>query len=54
MADYYDEIYVVDIREDVEATSSLIANNGITDVLFINNIFASVSLVSDIEEKAQS
>lgn len=54
MADYYDEIYVVDIRESVEATSSLISEHGITDVLFINNIFSAVSLVSDVEEKAQS
>lgn len=54
MADYFDEIYVVDVREDVEATSSLIQNNGITDVLFINNIFAVSSLVDDIEEKAAS
>ncbi len=54
MADYYDEIYVVDVREDVESTYSLIQNNGITDVLFINNIFAVTSLIDDIEEKANS
>lgn len=54
MADYFDEIYVVDVREDTESTYSLIQNNGITDVLFINNIFAVTSLLDDIEEKAAS
>ena len=40
MIDYYDEIYVVDIRETTPNTSAIIADKGITDVLFINNVFA--------------
>ena len=40
MIDYYDEIYVVDIRETTPSTSAIIADKGITDVLFINNVFA--------------
>lgn len=40
MIDYYDEIIVVDIRQDCKATSAIISEYGITDVLVINNVQA--------------
>ena len=40
MIDYYDEIVVIDIRQETKATSAIIAEYGITDVLVINNIQA--------------
>ncbi len=56
MIDYYDEIYVVDIRETTPAISTVIDQKGITDVLFINNVFAAAdaSQIKRISDKAVS
>jgi len=56
MIDYYDEIYVVDIREKTPAISSLISEKGITDVLFINNVFAAADAtqIKRVADKAVS
>ncbi|MEA4964267.1 MAG: DHHW family protein [Oscillospiraceae bacterium] len=54
MIDYYDEIIVVDIREDTDSVASIIANYGITDALVINNVQASESLPADLAAKLAS
>lgn len=56
MIDYYDEIYVIDIRETTPAVSSIVSEKGVTDVLFINNVFAAAdgSQVKRISDKAVS
>lgn len=54
MIDYYEQIVVVDIREDVGSVSSLIAQYNVTDALIINNCQAAVSLRSNLESRALS
>ena len=54
MADYFDEIVVVDIRQDAFAVSDLIAAYGITDALIINNVQASTSLLSNLTAQLTS
>lgn len=51
LVDSFDEIYVIDIRYFGRNAVSYIKENGITDVLFINNIFAANTdkLIAGIE-----
>ena len=46
MIDYYDRVIVADIRESgrMPTTAELMRTYGVTDVLFINNVQAAMSL----------
>ena len=52
LADSFDEIYVIDIRYFGRNAVEYIKENGITDVLFLNNAFAANtnSLIDGIEK----
>lgn len=56
MIDYYEQVIVVDLRQsgNMPTTSELISTYGVTDVLFINNVQAAVSLQSDLRTTALS
>lgn len=54
MIDYFEEIVVVDIRENTKSTGALIEEYGITDVLFINNCQAAISFEDTLRSKALS
>ena len=56
MIDYYEQVIVVDIREsgNMPPTSELISTYGVTDVLFINNVQAAVSLQDSLRTTALS
>ena len=54
MIDYYEQIVVVDIREDVGSVSDIISQYGVTDALIINNYQAVGSLRSNLENRALS
>lgn len=54
MIDYYQHIVVVDIREEVESTGSLIQQYGVTDALIINNAQAVTSLCDSLSRRALS
>ena len=54
MIDYFEQIVVVDLREDTKGTGALIDQYGVTDVLFINNCQAAVTFADTIRAKALS
>ena len=54
MADYFDEILVVDLRQELFSVSSLIDTYGITDALVINNVQASTSLTAQLAARTAS
>lgn len=54
MADYYDEIIVIDIRKDTQSVAKIIADYGITDALIINNVQGATSLQSYLRNKVMS
>ena len=54
MIDYYEQIVVVDIRENAGSTADIIARYGVTDALIINNCQAATSLRSNLESRALS
>ena len=54
MIDYFEQIVVVDIRENTKGTGALIDQYGVTDVLFINNAQAAITFESELREKALS
>lgn len=54
MIDYYEEIIVVDIRSDQHSVAALIPQYGITDVLILNNVQASVSLAKTLQARLNS
>ena len=54
MADYYDEIIVVDIREETPSVASIIRDYGITDALIINNVQAAESHQTVLKAKIMS
>ncbi|MDD6174844.1 MAG: DHHW family protein [Firmicutes bacterium] len=54
MIDYYEEIIVVDIRSDKQSVAALIPQYGITDVLILNNVQASVSLAKTLQARLNS
>ena len=56
MIDYYEQVIVVDIRQsgNMPITSELISTYGVTDVLFINNVQAAVSLQDSLRITALS
>lgn len=54
MADYYDEIIVIDIRKDTQSVEAIIANYGITDALIINNVQGATSLQNYLRTKVMS
>lgn len=54
MIDYFEQIVVVDIREDVPSVESLIADYAVTDALIINNCQGAISLQSNLETRALS
>ena len=54
MIDYFEQIVVVDIREETKGTGALIDQYGVTDVIFINNCQAAISFEEIIRSKALS
>ncbi|MBQ5418287.1 MAG: hypothetical protein IIU25_04655, partial [Oscillospiraceae bacterium] len=48
----FDEIYIIDIRYFAKNAVTYLKENGVTDVLFLDNIFAANTekLVNDIDE----
>ncbi|MBE6893713.1 MAG: hypothetical protein E7482_06855 [Ruminococcaceae bacterium] len=54
MIDYFEQIVVVDIREETKGTGALIEQYGVTDVLFINNCQAAISFDEMLRAKALS
>ena len=54
MIDYYEQVLVVDIRENTKGTGALIEEYGVTDVLFINNCQAALTFESQLRAKALS
>ena len=54
MADYYDDIFVIDIRHNTFSVSSLIAEHGITDALIINNVQGATSLTDSLAARLAS
>jgi hypothetical protein len=54
MIDYFEQIVVVDIREETKGTAALIEQYGVTDVIFINNCQAAISFEEIIRNKALS
>ena len=54
MIDYFEQIVVVDIREETKGTGALIEQYGVTDVLFINNCQAAVTFEEALRTKALS
>ncbi len=54
MVDYYDEIVVIDIREDTKSVAGIIAEYGITDALIINNVQGAGSLQNYLSAKLAS
>ena len=54
MIDYYEQIVVVDIREESKGVGALIEQYGVTDALFINNYQAAISLQPELNSKAMS
>ncbi|MBQ3531260.1 MAG: hypothetical protein IJA05_04980 [Oscillospiraceae bacterium] len=54
MIDYFEQIVVVDIREETKGTGALIEQYGVTDVLFINNCQAAISFDEILRTKALS
>ena len=54
MIDYFEQIVVVDIRENTKGTGALIEQYGVTDVLFINNCQAAITFESELRAKALS
>ena len=56
MIDYYDEIIVLDIRQETPSTASIIAEHGITDALIINNMQAANTgeQITRLQAKTQS
>ena len=54
MIDYFEQIVVVDIREETKGTGALIEQYGVTDVLFINNCQAAITFEEVLRTKALS
>lgn len=54
MIDYYEQVLVVDIREETKGVGALIEQYGVTDVLFINNCQAAISFEAELRAKALS
>ena len=54
MIDYFEQIVVVDIREETKGTGALIEQYGVTDVIFINNCQAAISFEDTLRSKALS
>lgn len=54
MIDYYEQVVVVDIREQTKGVGALIEQYGVTDVLFINNCQAAITFESELRAKALS
>ncbi len=54
MIDYFEQIVVVDIRENTKGTGALIDQYGVTDVLFINNAQAAITFENELRAKALS
>lgn len=54
MIDYFEEIIVIDIRQETESVEKIIADYGITDALIINNVQGALSLQDYIIPKIMS
>ena len=54
MIDYYEEIIVIDIRQETDSVEQIINEYGITDALIINNVQGAMSLQDYISEKIMS
>ena len=54
MIDYYEEIIVIDVRQDTESVEKIIEDYGITDALIINNVQGALSLQDYIIPKIMS
>ncbi|MBQ2899320.1 MAG: hypothetical protein IJE28_06215 [Oscillospiraceae bacterium] len=54
MIDYFEQIVVVDIREETKGTGALIEQYGVTDVIFINNCQAAITFEQVLKAKALS
>ena len=52
MIDYYEEIIVIDIRQETASIASIIDEYGITDALIINNVQGALSLRENLPEQA--
>ncbi len=54
MIDYFEQIVVVDIREESKSVAALIEEYGVTDAIIINNLQAAISLQPQLHAKALS
>ena len=54
MIDYYEEIIVIDIRQETASIASMIDEYGITDALIINNVQGALSLRENLQSKLTS
>ena len=54
MIDYYEEIIVIDIRQETASIASMIDEYGITDALIINNVQGALSLRDNLQSKLTS
>ena len=54
MIDYYEEIIVIDIRQETASIASIIDEYGITDALIINNVQGDLSLRENLQSKLTS
>ena len=54
MIDYFEEIIVIDIRQETESVQKIIQDYGITDALIINNVQAATSLQDYLGSKLAS
>ena len=54
MIDYYEEIIVIDIRQETASIASIISEYGITDALIINNVQGALSLRDNLQSKLTS
>lgn len=54
MIDYYEEIIVIDIRQETASIASIIDEYGITDALIINNVQGALSLRENLQSKLTS
>ena len=54
MIDYYEQVVVVDIRQDVGSVADIISRYNVTDALIINNCQGAVSLCSDLAARTMS
>ena len=54
MIAYYEEIIVIDIRQETASIASMIDEYGITDALIINNVQGALSLRENLQSKLTS